>query len=476
MTAVQSFAPSMPQEAGPPPLLRISFACFCIFLVADYSRFFEWKLAVLHVPMLVSTVALAGAAMEGRLAAVFRSKIGMCMTILTVLYTINIPFSSWRGGSFTTYTHDWLKTVTVFAIAGALIFNIRQLRTALHCIGFGSGLGGLLVNLKGQAGVDGRLSLGSGSFGNANSIAFDLLLGLPFLCLVLQDPRSSKVKKLFAVCLMANNVLGMVRTGSRGCLIGLALLCFLFFLRASMIAKIAMIFVGIMSLAVALTFMPNNLKVRYATLFSGKEAVEQAENNRELSDVNSAEGSAAERRKLLMKSIQVSITHPLLGVGIGQFGPYMARIEMGEGLRTGWQGTHNTYTQISSEAGMPALIVFVCMIFFSIREVKVLSQRAKKSRLPRDRVKEVLDITFALNASLIFYAVCVCFDFIAYSETLPILAGLTIALTRCGNTELDRLEREPVQEQPQFLNLYPVRAARAMRPAVLSPAFGPVRR
>lgn len=477
MTAVQSFVPSMPQEAEPPPLLRISFACFCIFLIADYSRFFEWKLASLHVPMLVSTVALAGAAMEGRLAAVFRSKIGMCMTILTMLYTINIPFSTWRGGSFSTFRQEWLKTVIVFAIAGALIFNIRQCRTALHCIGFGSGLGGLLVNLKGQADVDGRLSLGAGTFKNANAIAFDLLLGLPFLWLVLRDPHSGKVKKLFAVCLMASNVFGMVRTGSRGSLIGLVLLCFLFFLRSSMTAKIAMIFVGFMSVAVAVAFMPNNLKVRYATLFSGTEAAQAAENNSELSDVNSAEGSSAERRRLLLKSIQLTLEYPLLGVGLGQFGPYMARIEIGQGLHTGWQGTHNTYTQISSEAGVPALIVFVCMIVFSIRAVRVLSQRAKKSPLPRDRVKEVLDITFALNASLIFYAVCVCFDYIAYSATLPILAGLTIALTRCGDTEIERMERDPVSGQADpFLNLYPVRSAGAMRPVVFSPAAGPARR
>src|SRR5580658_2636515 len=118
MTAVQSFAPSMPQEAAPPPLLRISFACFCVFLLADYSRVFEWKLAFLHVALASAIIALAGAAMGGRLTAVFSSRIGMCMAILTALYTINIPFSSWRGGSFTTYTHEWLKAFTVFAIAG----------------------------------------------------------------------------------------------------------------------------------------------------------------------------------------------------------------------------------------------------------------------------------------------------------------------------------------------------------------------
>ncbi len=239
MTAVtaRTFAPPIPQELQAPPLLNLSFLCFCLFNLAYYSRFFEWKLTSLHVPLIASFIALLGAAMEGRLLAIFGTKIGKCMAILTLLYTINVPFSSWRGGSFGVLKDDWLKTVIAFAIAAALIFDFKQCRIAFHSIGWGSGIAGLMVNSMGQM-VNGRLTLGSGSLGNSNEIAFDLLLGLPFLWLMLKDPRASKPKKLVLIFLMMNNAAGLLRTASRAGLIAFVVLNLLFFLRLSIGGKI----------------------------------------------------------------------------------------------------------------------------------------------------------------------------------------------------------------------------------------------
>lgn len=439
MTAAQGFAPSMPQEAEPPPLLKVSFLCFCIFNLAFYSRFFEWQLTWLHVPLITSIVALAGAAMEGRLLAVFGTKIGMCMAILTMLYAINVPFSSWKGGSFGVFTGEWMKSLTAFAIAGALMFNFRQCRTGLQSIGWGSGIAGLLVNSRGHV-VDGRLSLPGGTLGNSNEIAFDLLLGLPFLWLMLVDSRSGKLKKLLIAGLMLNGLLGILRTGSRGGLIGFAVLSLLFFLRSSMTGKILMASAGILLVGAGLMVMPTSTRLRYLTIFAGSEAAETVHDSAVQGNVASAAASTEARRQLLAKSIQVSLTHPLFGIGIGQFGAYLAGIERAAGLHSGWQGTHNTYTQISSEAGMPALIVFVCMIVFSIKGVRALHKRAKKMPQARQQIRDVVDVAFALLSSLTVYAVCVCFDYIAYSAVLPVLAGFAIALMRCGNLEVDRLE------------------------------------
>src|SRR5580700_607297 len=142
MTAARSFAQPILQEVEPPPMLKVSFLAFCIFIVATNSRFFDWTLSSSHVPMITSIVALTGAALEGRLLKVFVTKIGMCITVLTLLYAINVPLSTWRSGSLNVFTGEWLKTVAVFAIAAALIFNVRQCRTALQCLGWGTGIGG----------------------------------------------------------------------------------------------------------------------------------------------------------------------------------------------------------------------------------------------------------------------------------------------------------------------------------------------
>ena len=465
MTAAQNFSPAAPQELEPPPLLKVSFVCFCIFLLANYSRLFEWHFAEAHVPLITAIIALMGAAMEGRLAAVFGSRIGMCMTILTVLYTVNIPLSTWRRGSVEEYA-GWLKTVLAFAIAGAIIFNLRQCRTALNSIGWATGIAGLLVNWQG-ASIGGRLSFGRGSFGNSNAIAFGLLIGLPFLILILQDSGSWKLKRLLALCAIASNLLVILRTGSRGGLIGLIALCLFLFLRSSMTAKLAMMVVGGLAIAAAFTVLPRDLKLRYQTILSGSEATSDVQNSTDALAVGYAESSSAARRQLLINSLKVTLSHPLFGVGIGQFGGYMAGIDEAAGRHSGWQGTHNTYTQISSEAGIPALIAFVCLVIFSIQGVRALSRRAQKIPGAREPAKGIIDMAFALTATLLVYAVCICFDYIAYGDTMPILAGFTIALIRCGNSELDRLERAPVPEsQGAFLNLYAMRPARAMRPAI----------
>jgi O-antigen ligase len=454
----------MQQEAEAPPLLKFSFACFCIFILADYSRFFEWHFTWMHVPLITSALALLGAALEGRIAAVFSNKVGACMAVLTLLYAINVPLSSWKGGSLGVFTGDWLKTLLTFVIAGAVVSNFRQCRTALHCIGFGSGVAGLLVYSQGSL-TGGRLSMSKGTLGNANAVAFDLLLGLPFLWLVLTDPRSGKLKKLLAAVLLVICTVVALRTGSRGGLIGFAVLGFLFFLRASLPGKALMAFVGAVLIFCGLAFLPSSLKARYATMFAGSDAdaVQQEAIN---GGDESAVLSAAARRQLLVNSLKLTASHPIFGVGIGQFTTYMASLETAEGHHSGWQGTHNTYTQISSEAGIPALIAFVCMIFFSITGVHAVSKRAKKYWQPGQPLPEVINVAFALDAALIVYAVCVCFDYIAYSSTLPLLAALAIALMRCGNQELDRAEQAQAQQKPsQVINLYPVRKPRVMRPA-----------
>ena len=61
MIATPTYALPAPQEIEPAPLLKFSFYCFCIFNLAYYSRFFEWQLWYLHVPLVTSSIALLGA-------------------------------------------------------------------------------------------------------------------------------------------------------------------------------------------------------------------------------------------------------------------------------------------------------------------------------------------------------------------------------------------------------------------------------
>ena len=406
------------------------------------------------MPLVTSSIALLGAAVEGKLLTTLGTKIGMCMAALTVQYAINIPFSSWRAGSFQTFTQDWLKALTAFLIAGALVTNVRHCRTALNCIGFGSGMGAVLVNWKGQI-IEGRLVMGRGTFANSNEIAFDMLLGLPFLTLIMLDGKSGKLKRQLAFCLICNSFFTLLRTGSRTGIIGFAVLCFLLFIRTSIAGKAAMALVVMLFIVAVFTVFPNSLKERYLSIVLGSDVKEMAQNSAEVRELDEAVSSAAARRQLLINAIKVSISHPVLGVGIGQFATYMSGVERLEGRHSGWQGTHNTYMQISSEAGTPALIIFLIMMWLSFKGLRRLYKRADLIAAPESR--EISNMAFALDASLVAYAACVFFAYVAYSATLPVLAGFTIALMQIGKTSLDSLQLRK-------------NAAPPVRPMTLAPA------
>jgi len=59
-----------------------------------------------------------------------------------------------------------------------------------------------------------------------------------------------------------------------------------------------------------------------------------------------------ERYELLVESLKITARRPIFGVGAGQFASYSGM----------WQPTHNTYTELSSESGIPALVLFLLVI------------------------------------------------------------------------------------------------------------------
>ena len=64
--------------------------------------------------------------------------------------------------------------------------------------------------------------------------------------------------------------------------------------------------------------------------------------------------------------------HPLLGIGPGNF----------EQVSGNWHVSHNSYTQLSSEAGLPALFLFLWMIWRAFRNLReVIRQNARGSSL-----------------------------------------------------------------------------------------------
>jgi O-antigen ligase len=177
--------------------------------------------------------------------------------------------------------------------------------------------------------------------------------------------------------------------------------------------------------------MPKRLLNRYATLAEEQDVVSYGDDRLD----DSAVASASARMQLLKKSVKYTIYHPLFGVGPGMFPVAEDAEAKAAGLRHGtWQGTHNSYTQVSSEVGIPACIFYVLAIFWSLQTTSRIYRKTRGD----PQLQDIANIAVCLNYVLIVYAVTVFFDYIAYTSMLSVFGGLAAALGRTVEAEIDR--------------------------------------
>jgi O-antigen ligase len=128
-------------------------------------------------------------------------------------------------------------------------------------------------------------------------------------------------------------------------------------------------------------------------------------------------GSAAVRRELLILSLKMTATHPIFGVGPGQF----------ENVTQTWFLTHNTYTQLSSEVGIPGFILFVLVLRQVFRNLKGIQKTEAFRNDPQIHI-----FASALRASFAGYLVGAFFASYGYELFIYALVAFTgVLYTAC---------------------------------------------
>jgi O-antigen ligase len=169
-----------------------------------------------------------------------------------------------------------------------------------------------------------------------------------------------------------------------------------------------------------LVVLPQSLLHRYATLFTSN------------SDDAEAVQSTAARTDLLKDSIRFTMQHPILGVGPGEFSDYQAADAKLEGKKGAWSVTHNAYTQISSEVGIPALLFYLATIVISFRTFG----RVYRATRARPELRPMAMAGFCCQLSLVGFCTASIFLSLAYAMYLPTMSGLAFALSRSLDREL----------------------------------------
>jgi len=149
-----------------------------------------------------------------------------------------------------------------------------------------------------------------------------------------------------------------------------------------------------------------------------------------------------------MRSVTYTIEHPLFGLGLGNFD-----VVNGNELQVpeAWIGSHNTFTQISSEAGVPALLLFLALLGTVlsgmkrvIRETMDDPQSIELNLMARATLVSLL--SFILGAFFAHKG----YDYYVYTVPIAVAVGIqqTAATRQMATAPIDRR----LASQPQYFN------------------------
>lgn len=423
-----------PLRAAPlNPFQKIGFLFLVVFLFLVHARIMD-RFWYLHVPILTYWLAVAAAVLTGGVLRVFSSRVGVFLVGMVAWMMVATPFSYWKGGSFETMK-GLAKSFLMYVVIVGLTYTCHQCRRLMHTMAYSVTALAIWTLLLGET-KEGRLYLPYSRFANPNEIGLMMVIGLAFWWYIASDPGLRPLRRGLAVAGVAPVLGVLVRTGSRAALIALAVLIVQLFIKASLTGKIKVGLVAMLTVVLAAVFLPGHLKERYFTLFSpgSLDEYDEPTTEQEQRMEERAVGSAYARWALLAEGVRITLEHPLLGVGPGMFPVAQDADASRRGERGMWRGTHNTYTELSSENGLPALFFYLASLVCCFKLMRSLGKLSREASgvLGAD----VAHASFCLRVALVAYSVGAFLTDFAYHMYFPVMAGLTVAWGLAAPAEL----------------------------------------
>ncbi len=411
------------------PLRKAAFYCGVVLVFIRFSMLHQiltyvtgvnsYLLYIFGIPVLLAVVATGG------LSRLLRQRATRYWLLFGAWMIIAIPFSFWKGGSAGTVASYWRTELIMLFAIGGLVETWRECRVMLYSISAAGVVDIVSARLFGRLDEEGRLSLVVGSVANANDFAAHLLFVLPFLFWVVQSARSSLLRIIALVGIGAGMYL-ILATGSRGGAVALGIeIVFAAFAAAPRQRKRIFIAAAVLLLA-AVMIAPERAFQRTLS-FSDNHSPISAE----------ARESMESREYVLRQSISFTFEHPLVGVGPGQFSTYEGNQSRAEGKHGYWRETHNSFTKVSSECGVPALIFYLAAIILTFRLLGTIRKQAQGV----SGLENIATAVFSMRLAMIGFCVAIFFLNFAYTFYLPAMTGLAIGI--CNATEYRRQAINP---------------------------------
>ena len=362
LSASDSGAVQSTLAAAYPAESRLVVALVALYVFLLESRVLDLSpIWWMHIPLVLLIALTVITLAKGNFRITFQSQISRVLVLFTAWVAVCVPFSMWRSASMDPLQSQ-VQALLIYVIVVQAIRTPNAYRKVTGAYAYAILVASLMGFVYGRSVENGRLALAGGTLGDPNELALSLVIGLPFWWD--KAHASQGIKKLLCLLCTVPIFISFGKAGSRSGLFTLLMLVAVTFFLASGARKM-MIAAGCLILVVASMFvLPDYIRARYITIFSPASNANSSEVHHLESDINSSQ----ERKALLMQSIQMTFQNPIFGVGPGVFS-YASfdqrRASSGQGGLA--QVTHNTYTQISSETGIPGFLLFLVDMILVLR-------------------------------------------------------------------------------------------------------------
>jgi len=382
----------------------ISFAGLFVFTFLLFFRPYEYSPSLMWLSrsaLITAIITLAvfvptQLGLENRITV--RTREINLVLVLVVLAFLSVPFAADNLRAWNSFV-EFGKVIAMFIVLVNVVRTEKRLKALLLLVLSATVLlsiaalndyrtGALVLGGQRIEGAIGNL------FDNPNDLALHLVTFLPIVIGLGLGSRFL-FGKLFYFLVALSVVGATVVTFSRGGFLGLIAVAGTLVWK---LGKQQRFLVGVLTVALVVLFLilaPGAYRQRIT---------------------NVSDDSADARTGELMRSLYLAVRHPLVGVGMDNFVVY-SNTE---------HATHNAYTQVASELGFPATVVYILFLVAAIRRVR----RFADPGVWDTKKRSLGYLAIGVEASLIGYVVVSFFASVAYLWYVYFLVGYAICLQR----------------------------------------------
>ena len=334
--------------------------------------------------------------------------IGPALAFLAGL--LSIPMAIDPSEAWTTFSEFLIKTILIFIVLVNVLRTEMRIKLLIylafavsiylcyHVIDdYRSGVFKIGMAETNTQRVEGAIK---GLFDNSNDLALHIVTMIP-IAFVLGLENKNPLRRIIFWGTTLLMIAAVIMTFSRGGFLGLIAMALVLVRKIGRRNKSMALAALVLGVVFFLAVAPGAYAGRLSTIFNSA------------SDIT---GSSSQRTEVLKRSIWVTLRYPLFGVGLGNFHHKSAQ-EL---------GTHNAYTQVSSEMGIAAMICYIIFMVHPLRKLRMM----EREMFERNENSRFYYLAIGLQASLIGYMVSSFFAAVAYQWYIYYLVAYAIALRR----------------------------------------------